>query len=387
MTENELMNIINEIKPVDEEIMKQAEKRQDSLAKPTGSLGRLEDMSIQLAGITGKIQNNIDKCAIAVFAADNGVVEEGVAVAPKSVTYSQTINISRHLTGVGAISNCFGVDLLVTDVGVDADLPEELLTLNPVEEDCDSNACKKTLTNKIVNRKIAYGTRNFAKEPAMDSRQVIKAINTGIEMAKAIADTGYDIMGVGEMGIGNTSTTAAVLSALTGLPAQKTTGKGGGLEKDAFAKKKEIIDKAASKAAGCGDSCSRVFKALSMVGGFDIAAMTGAFLGAALYRIPVVIDGYISAVAALCAYTLNPDVKGYMFGSHCSKEPGYVYAMEAIGIKPMFDLEMRLGEGSGCPFAFEIIKGACAIMCNMATFEEADIDNGYIKKLDKKKDF
>ncbi len=389
MTESELKNIIDGIKPADREIMELAEKRLDMLAKPTGSLGRLEDIAIQIAGITGEMKNMIGKSVIAVFAADNGVVSEGISSAPQSVTYSQTINISKHLTGVGALADCFGADLLVTDAGVNADFPEEMLTLDPVVHNCNANVCIQTLTKNIVNRKIAYGTRNFAKAPAMDRQQVIKGIYIGIEAAKAIANTGYDIMGVGEMGIGNTSTAAAVLSALCDIPALKTAGRGGGLKTEAFEKKKQVIDEAVSRIEMTENESGwdRVFETLHQVGGFDIAAMTGAFLGAALYRIPVVIDGYISAVAALCAYMINPCVKDYLFGSHCSKEPGYIYAMKALGISPMLDLEMRLGEGSGCPFAFEIVRGACAVMCNMATFKEADIDNGYIKELDKGKDF
>ena len=387
MTETELKNIIEGIEPADTDAMKRAEQRIDSLAKPPGSLGRLEDIAIQLAGITGRVRNNINNCAITVFAADNGVTEEGIASAPQSVTYSQTINISKHITGVGALADCFGVELLVTDVGVNADFPEEMLTLDPIVHDCSSGVCRQSLTAGIVNRKISYGTRNFVREPAMDRQQVVRGIYIGIEAAKAAANTGHNIIGVGEMGIGNTSAAAAVLSALTGLDAAKTAGKGGGLDKQGFVKKKQVIDRAVNRVSHCESGWDRVFETLSQVGGFDIAAMTGAFLGAALHRMPVIIDGYISAVAALCAYTINPQVRNYMFGSHKSKEPGFEYAMEALGISPMLDLEMRLGEGSGCPLAFQIIRGACAVMNNMATLEEGGVDAGYLKKLDKKEDF
>ena len=387
MTEAELISIIDGIKPVDREAMKQAEARLDTLAKPPGSLGNLEDIAIQLAGITGRVQNSISRSAITVFAADNGVTEEGVASAPQSVTYSQTINISRHLTGVGALADCFGADILVTDVGVNADFPEEMLTLDPVVHDCSAGVCRQTLAGSIVNRKIAYGTNNLAKEPAMSRHQVVMGIYIGIEAARAAGNTGHDIIGVGEMGIGNTTSAAAVLSALTDLAADKTAGRGGGLDSDSLAKKKQIIDSAVKRITPYDNSRDRVFEVLSQVGGFDIAAMTGAFLGAALYGIPAVIDGYISAVSALCAYMINPDVKGYLFGSHKSREPGYMYAASALGIKPMLDLEMRLGEGSGCPLAFQVIKGACAVMRNMATLDEGNVDAEYLKKLDKKEDF
>ena len=387
MTETELRKIIEGIKPVDKEVMKQAEARLDTLAKPPGSLGMLEDIAVQLAGITGRVQNSIKSSAITVFAADNGVTDEGIASAPQSVTYGQTINILKHLTGVGVLADCFSTDILVIDVGVNADFPKEMLTLDPVVHDCSAGVCRQTLAEDIVNRKIAYGTHDFAKEPAMSRHQVMMGIYIGIEAAKAAGNTGHDIIGVGEMGIGNTSTAAAVLSALTGLSADKTAGRGGGLDGGSFAKKKEIIDNAVKRITPYEDGWEKVFEALSQVGGFDIAAMTGAFLGAALYGIPAVIDGYISAVAALCAYMINPEVRGYLFGSHKSKEPGYEYAASALGIKTMLDLEMRLGEGSGCPLAFQIIKGACAVMCNMVTFGEAEIDAGYLDKLDKKEDF
>lgn len=387
MTESELKNIIEQINPVDKQAMKQAEARLDSLAKPPGSLGRFEDIAIQLAGITGKVKNNIQNCAVTIFAADNGVTAEGIASAPQSVTYMQTLNITRHLTGIGAIADCFGVDLLVTDVGVCSDFPDEKLTLDPIEHDCTGGICRQSLTSNIVNRKIAYGTRNFAQEPAMDRQQVIKGIYIGIEAAKAVYNTGHDIMGVGEMGIGNTSTAAAVLSALTGIDTDKTVGKGGGIDKDGFARKKQIIRNAVSKIQPCDNNRDRVFEVLSAVGGFDIAAMTGAFLGAAIYGIPVVIDGYISAVAALCAYLINPDSKGYMFASHCSEEPGYTHAVEILQLNPVLNLKMRLGEGSGCPPAFQLIKCACAVICNMATFEEANINDGYLEGLNKKEDF
>lgn len=387
MTETELRKIIEGISPVDREAMKRAEARLDILAKPPGSLGVLESIAIQLAGITGRVKNSINSSAVTVFAADNGVTEEGTASAPQSVTYSQTINISRHLTGVGALADCFGTDILVTDVGVNADFPEEMLTLDPVVHNCSTGVCRQTLAEGIVNRKIAYGTNNFAKEPAMSRHQVMMGIYIGIEAAKAAGNTGHDIIGVGEMGIGNTTTASAVLSALTGLPASKTAGRGGGLDSDSFARKKEVIDNAVKRITPYEDGWDRVFEVLSQVGGFDIAAMTGTFLGAALYGMPAVIDGYISAVAALCAYMINPEVKGYLFGSHKSKEPGYEYAASALGIKPMLDLEMRLGEGSGCPMAFQVIKGACAVMCNMTTLEEGNVEAEYLKKLDKEEDF
>lgn len=350
-----------------EDAVKEAEARQEVLAKPTGALGTLEDISIQLAGITGKVKNSMKKQAVVIMSADNGVVDEGVASAPQSVTLSQTINFTRHYTGVSSMAKYFGIDLLVVDTGVKMAIPSSLYSAEMTEEG--------RLTAKIVNRRIADGTRNLAKEPAMTDEEALRAIMTGIEAAKAIKDCGYDIFGVGEMGIGNTTTSACVLAALCGKTGEDVVGRGGGLNDEGLAKKIRIVDEA-NKDLDPAD----VTDILAKVGGFDICAMTGAFLGAAYYRIPVVIDGYISAVAALCAYRLAPKAVNFMFGSHQSKEKGYLIAIDALGVKPYFNLGMRLGEGSGCPISFKIIETACAAMNGMATFAEGAIDAEYLEE-------
>ena len=366
----ELKEIIDNIKEsgdLYEDAVKEAEARQEVLAKPTGALGTLEDISIQLAGITGKVKNSMKQQAVVIMSADNGVVDEGVASAPQSVTLSQTINFTRHYTGVSSMAKYFGIDLLVVDTGVKMKIPASLYT--------DEMTESGRLTAKIVNRRIADGTRNLAKEPAMTDEEALRAIMTGIEAAKAIKDCGYDIFGVGEMGIGNTTTSACVLAALCGKTGEDVVGRGGGLNDEGLAKKIRIVDEA-NKDLYPAD----VTDILAKVGGFDICAMTGAFLGAAYYRIPVVIDGYISAVAALCAYRLAPKAVNFMFGSHQSKEKGYLIAMDALGVKPYFNLGMRLGEGSGCPISFKIIETACAAMNGMATFAEGAIDADYLEE-------
>lgn len=350
-----------------EDAVKEAEARQEVLAKPTGALGTLEDISIQLAGITGKVKNSMKQQAVVIMSADNGVVDEGVASAPQSVTLSQTINFTRHYTGVSSMAKYFGIDLLVVDTGVKMAIPSSLYSAEMTEEG--------RLTAKIVNRRIADGTRNLAKEPAMADEEALRAIMTGVEAAKAIKDCGYDIFGVGEMGIGNTTTSACVLAALCGKTGEDVVGRGGGLNDEGLAKKIRIVDEAIK-----GLDPADVTDILAKVGGFDICAMTGAFLGAAYYRIPVVIDGYISAVAALCAYRLAPKAVNFMFGSHQSKEKGYLIAIDALGVKPYFNLGMRLGEGSGCPISFKIIETACAAMNGMATFAEGAIDADYLEE-------
>ena len=371
--ENRLVEIIKQIETyglLDDVAIEEAKERQKILAKPTGALGTLEDISVQLAGITGKVKNTVNKRAIVIMSADNGVVEEGVASAPQSVTLSQTINFTRRLTGVSSMAKHFDIDLLVVDIGVKLPIPEVLYTDSMVEDG--------RLTNKIYNKRLANGTKNLAKEPAMTREQALTAILCGVDAAKAIKDCGYEIFGVGEMGIGNTTTSACILSALTGATGEEVVGRGGGLNDEGLLKKIRIVDEAVAKCKG-----DDLIHVLAKIGGFDICAMVGAFLGAAYYRLPVVVDGYISAVAALAATRLAPNVFNFLFGSHLSKEQGYKIAVDAIGIKPYFDLGMRLGEGSGCPISFNIIETACATMNEMATFDEGAIDADYLQEAEK----
>ena len=341
------------ILPLDEAAMMQARQRQAQLAKPPGSLGRLEELSVQLAGITGRVYNKIEKKHLLVFAADNGVVEEGVSSAPQSVTLMQTINLTRHKTGASTLCRHFGCEITVCDVGVNADITDP----------------------RVLNRKIAYGTRNIVNGPAMNREQAEQAILTGIQLARS---TDADVIGIGEMGIGNTTTSSAVLSVLLDASVEDVTGRGGGITDESFVRKKQVIKTAIE--VNQPDK-NDVIDVLAKVGGLDLAAMCGAFLGAALTRRPVVIDGFISAVAALCACKLCPNVKGYLIPSHASYEIGYKLAMGAMGLEPMLLLDMRLGEGSGCPLAFEVLRAACAIINDMATFEEADIDDGYLDEI------
>ena len=274
MKEKELIELLSTIGGLDRKAMEEARKREDSLAKPPGSLGRLEDIAIQLAGISGKLHNSVDKSCIVIMCSDNGVVEEGVSSAPQYVTLAQTINFTRRLTGVGTLAKCFGVDLLVVDLGINADLPKELL----VKEALETAGSELRVTGKIVDRKIRKSTYNLYKEPAMSREEAVCAMGVGVEMAREIKKAGYTIFGIGEMGIGNTTTSSAVLSALTGLPASETVGKGGGLTDQSFARKKEIVDAVVARYGFRGQADLDVVDVLAKVGGFDLAAMTGAFL-------------------------------------------------------------------------------------------------------------
>lgn len=348
-----LDNIIREIEPLDTNIVEQAKKRVDSLAKPLGSLGRLEDIAIQVAGITGKIKNNINNKCVIIMSADNGVVEEGVASAPQYVTLAQTKNFIKGKTGVASIAKNNGTKLIVVDIGINS---EEKI-------------------NGVINRKISKGTKNLYKENPMSYEEAKRAIEIGIETVKNAKDDGYNIIGVGEMGIGNTTTSSAVLGCLIDVDIDKIVGKGGGITDESFTKKKKIIYEVVNNRE---IDRKDPIDIISKVGGYDIAGMTGVFLGAAYYKIPVVIDGFISVVAALLAYRLNPIVKEYCIPSHKSQEIGYNLAMEELGLEPILNLGMRLGEGSGCPIAFSVVDFALSMMNNMATFEEGDIDDSYL---------
>ena len=335
------------------DVMDAARKRQAELAKPPGSLGRLEDLSVQLAGITGQVKNTLDRKELLVFCSDNGVVEEGVSSAPQSVTLAQTINLTRRKTGASVIAGHFGCHVRVCDVGVNADIREPAVT----------------------DRKIAYGTNNIAKTAAMTREQAIQAILAGMELAETAAHDGAKAIGVGEMGIGNTTTSSAVLAVLTDTPVEEVTGRGGGITDESYRKKISVIETAIR--LNQPDKTDPI-DVLAKVGGFDLCAMCGAFLGAARMRIPAVIDGFISVVAALCAVRLCPNVREYLIPSHASYEIGYRIAIDELGLAPLFDLGMRLGEGSGCPIAMMILDAACAVMNDMATFAEADINDDYL---------
>lgn len=345
--------IINGIKPADEAAKAEALKRLDNLAKPIGSLGMLEDIAVKVAGITGQVKNRIEKKCTIVMAADNGVHEEGVSACPQIITTIQSINFIKGLTGIGVLTKFAGADLRVIDIGINSDVQYP----------------------GLINKKIRKSTHNMSKGPAMTREEAILALETGMEAVGQLVNEGYQLLGTGEMGICNTSTSSAVLIALTGCGVDTTVGKGAGLTEDGFANKKRVIQRALD--VNKPDAKDPI-DVLAKVGGFDIAGIAGCFLGAAYYRVPIVIDGFISAAAALAAYRINPLVREYMFPSHCSEEPGYKVIMEELKLEPILNLHMRLGEGSGCPLAFNVIEAAEAVICDMATFEEAAIVNDFM---------
>jgi len=345
---------VSQIKPLDNAAMDKAMARLDSLVKPPGSLGKLEIIAMRLAGISGQMYYDASKRCVIIMAADNGVVDEGVSSAPQSVTLMQTINFTKSITGVAALAKQFGTDLIVIDVGVNGDINHPA----------------------IKDRKIRKGTWNIAKRAAMSRDEAVQAVLVGAQTSVDAAKAGYRLIGAGEMGIGNTTTSAAVLCAMIGIEPEQAAGKGAGLTEEAYHRKIDVIRTALAQLA---PDPADPLDVLAKVGGFDIAAMAGVFLGAAYMGVPVVIDGFISMAAALAAVRMNPLAREYMFASHASFEQGYKHAARAVGVEPCLHLDMRLGEGSGCPIMFAVIDAACAVMRDMGTFEQANIGDEYLE--------
>lgn len=354
----ELEKIINEISGANSEAVQKAQIRQDNLLKPKGSLGTLEKISIKLAGISGNINNKANKRILFIFGADNGIYEEGVAASPQHFTKTLILSYADNVgTGINTITKSCNTDLKLIDMGI------------------KGGVSHKNIDNRNL---MITGTNNFAKEKAIPIDIVIKALKIGIEYAKYARDNGYNIMGCGEIGMANTTTAAACIMALTKSSDENLIGRGAGLKDEQLIMKKNVIKNALIKY----DLFNKdPFEVLSCVGGLDIAAMTGLYLGAAYYRVPVVIDGLISVAAALTAYNINKKTSDFMFTSHLSEEPAYLKAVQSLGLEPMLNLHMRLGEGSGCPIAMQIIQNACDIMNNMQTFGDINLEEEYRKDI------
>lgn len=345
-----LKDTLTSIKPINEEAKDIARIKWDGLVKPIGSLGSLEEITIKISGITGKTINNIDKRAVVVMASDNGVVDQGVSAAPQFFTKVLAENTGKGITGIATLGKFTNTDIVTVDLGVIGEINHP----------------------DVINKKIANGTKNFTKEPAMTYEEAVMAIEIGIEIGDKLFNEGYSILGTGELGIGNTTTSAAVLSVLTGLDVDLTCGKGAGLTEEQYSGKKEAIIKGIELNKPNKEDPIDV---LAKVGGFDIGGLCGLYLSAAKNKLPIIIDGFISSVGALIAVKLNPLVREYLIPSHLSNEAGAKYVMEELKLKPMLNMEMRLGEGSGCPLAFQIIEAAMFTLENMGTFEEATLSS------------
>jgi nicotinate-nucleotide--dimethylbenzimidazole phosphoribosyltransferase len=354
--ENELLyskltEVIARIEPLNESAMQHAVQHLLNLTKPPGSLGKLEDIATQLAGITGELHPDLSRKAIVVMAADHGVCEEGVSAFPAEVTPQMVLNFLAGGAAVNVLARQAGADIRCVDIGVNAELSHP----------------------QLISRKLMRGTRNIAKGPGMTREKALEAVLVGIEVVDQLWQEGYRIFATGEMGIGNTTASSAVLSVLTGGTPEEATGRGTGINDERLAHKMSVIRRAIQTNV---PNPADPIDVLSKVGGLEIAGLAGVIIGAAARRCPVVIDGFISSAAALVAAALSPDSVPYMIGSHLSNEHAHGQLLQHLGLSPFIHLSMRLGEGTGAALCFHFVEAAQRIMSEMATFDSAGVSRG-----------
>lgn len=343
-----ILDTIAAVQPLDASAMEQSRQRQQQLTKPAGSLGRLEELAIQLAGITGQVRPAIQRKSVVVMAADHGVTAEGVSAYPAAVTPQMVYNFLRGGAAINALARHANASVTVVDIGVAADLQHP----------------------DLVVHKVAYGTANMASGPAMTRDQAVEAIIFGIEIMEHLAQEGVDLVATGEMGIGNTTASSAVTAAITGVPIAAVTGHGTGISDEQLVHKVQVIERALA--------CNRPdptdpLDVLAKVGGLEIAGLVGVILAAAARRVPVVVDGFISGAAALVAVGLCPAARNHLIAGHTSVERGHRVILNRLGLTPLLDLELRLGEGTGATLAMHIIEAATRAHDEMATFAEAGV--------------
>ncbi len=342
-----LEQALQRIEPVRQEFGQAAKRRWDSIAKPLGSLGLLEDAVVRIAGIQRRVDCGISRRAVTIFCADNGIVEEGVTQCGSEVTAVVAENFTKGDSCVCIMAELANAEIVPVDIGMNIDVPG------------------------MVRAKVRYGTENFLKEPAMSRQEVVKTVEEGIYLAEKLAEKGIQLIATGEMGIGNTTTSSAVAAVLTGRPVEEMTGRGAGLSDAGLKRKIEVIKQALEQHQ---PDPADVIGVLSAVGGLDIAGLAGMFLGCARRHIPVMVDGFISSVAALCAVRLCPAVQGYLLASHCSEEPAGELLLNELGLTPLIRAGMRLGEGTGAVAAIPLLDMAIEVYRKMSTFEEIEIE-------------
>jgi len=348
-----IMDRINQaiacIQPLDERAMAEARIRQDNLTKPQGSLGRLESLSIQVAGIKKNPKPQIVHKVIFTLAGDHGVTQEGVSAYPSEVTSQMVYNFVRGGAGINVLARLVRARVVVADLGV-----ASILERHP----------------NLKDKKVAMGTQNMAHGPAMSQEEAIRSIEAGIELVEEELMKGVDILGTGDMGIGNTTPSSAITAVITGAEVATVTGRGTGLDEEGWRRKVRIIQKALD--VNRPDQ-KDVIDVLSKVGGFEIGGIAGLILAGAKHRIPIVIDGFISGAAALIATSLSPKVKSYLIASHQSAEQGHKILLEYLGLKPLMNLDFRLGEGTGAALGIFLVEASLKILDEMATFSEASV--------------
>ncbi|MDD2852213.1 MAG: nicotinate-nucleotide--dimethylbenzimidazole phosphoribosyltransferase [Desulfuromonadaceae bacterium] len=349
---NFIENTRTRIKPVSLELLQQAQTRLDNKTKPLGSLGRLEEFARRIVAISGNQNPDISKKVVFTFAGDHGVTEEGVSLFPREVTPQMVLNFLSGGAGINVLARHVGAEVRVVDVGVDYDFAG---------------------TVGLIQKKVARGTNNFAKGPAMTRAEMIAALSVGIELADQCRTEGVGVVGTGEMGIGNTTPSSAIIAAISGKSVAEVTHRGTGIGDEALYNKVRVIEQGLTlNKPDPNDPLDVLMK----VGGFEIAAIAGLVLGCAANSIPVVIDGFISSAGALIATELHPNVRDYIFAAHTSVEIGHRFMLERMKVEPILDLNLRLGEGTGAALAITIIEAGVKILTEMATFEQAGVAKG-----------
>ena len=346
-----LNSTLEEITGLDQDKIKEARERLNSLTKPPGSLGKLEELAAKLAGIQGNIYPRIKNKAHILLAADHGVAAEGVSAVPQEITAQMVENFLDGGAAINVLSRQAGADLKVIDIGVARDIERE----------------------GLINRKIRYGTANLCREAAMTEEEAVSSLEVGIEIARETIAEGVELLGVGEMGIANTTSSSAILAVLGDYQLDEIVGYGSGISSEKLNKKKQVIREAIKiNQPDPGDGLD----VLTKVGGLEIGGMAGVMLGAAAESVPVIVDGFISGAAALLAYKLEPKMVDYLISSHESEEPGHRKIFDFLGMEPMLQLNMRLGEGTGAVLAMSLVEAAGKIISEMATFADLKMDTG-----------
>ncbi|MBI2333862.1 MAG: nicotinate-nucleotide--dimethylbenzimidazole phosphoribosyltransferase [Chloroflexi bacterium] len=346
----QLVETIKQIQPLDETAMQLARERQNLITKPAGSLGRLEELSIQLAGMMGKPMPVIRNKTIIIMAGDHGVVAEGVSAYPQEVTRQMVLNFLAGGAAINVLARHVGAKVVVADMGVAREIP--------------------TASETLIRRKIGTGTMNLARGPAMSCEQAEESVQSGIDIALGEIFKGADILGAGDMGIGNTTPSAAIACALMSVPPDKIAGHGTGINDEGLERKiSAIVWGLENNRPNTEDGLD----VLAKVGGFEIGGLAGVMIGAASKHVPVMVDGFISTAAAMIAVTIAPQCKKYLIAAHRSRENGHMLMLEWLGLKPLLDLDMRLGEGSGAAIGISLAEAACKVLSEMATFAEAGV--------------
>jgi nicotinate-nucleotide--dimethylbenzimidazole phosphoribosyltransferase len=346
-------DVVRAIQPIDKNMLEQAKARHNQLTKPLGSLGILENIGVRLAAIYGTVKPKITGKGVVVFAADHGVTNAGVSAYPKAVTKQMVLNFLRGGAAISVLCQTHDVDMMVVDLGVDADLSKH---------------------PKLLKRKVAWGTKNMLEGPAMTEEEVREGLEAGLEAANIMIDKSVNLIAAGDMGIGNTTAATAIISVMTGISVAELTGRGTGVDDAGLQRKIDVIEKVIVLHQVKREE---PLELLRCVGGLEIAAMTGFYLASAARCVAIVLDGFISHSAALIAVSLNPNVKDYLFASHTSHNPGHRKRLEMLGVEPVFNFSLRLGEGTGAVLAMPVIESSATILSDMATFAEAGVSEAF----------